>query len=107
MVSGPIYPNGTLDMGMVSTLSRTYAQAVAGITSRMFYSTSTSQFELEYMVNAAATAPTEIYLNEELHYPNGFNCTAVNAACVHADTNTLHVIANAGATTVSVTIVQK
>ena len=92
---------------MIATLSRTYAQAVAGRTVSMAFSTTTKQFDLKYVANAGATAPTEIYLNEAVHYPNGFTCTAVHATCSHVGKNRVLVDNDVGATVVTVSIVQQ
>lgn len=106
---GPIYPNGTLDMGMISALSRTYAQAVAGVAQSTSFSSTTYAFSLVFTQNPSLSAPTEIYFNQALHYPAGYSCTVAPAAaakCVLARKNMLQVLAAPGAaTTVTVTIV--
>ncbi len=48
----------------VATLSRTYAQAVAGVTKSMSFNTDSKLFTLVYTANISIALPTEIYLNE-------------------------------------------
>jgi hypothetical protein len=46
-----------------------------------------------------SSAQTEIYLNEAVHYPRGYNCTVVPAAggkCVSGGKNRAHVVAAPG-----------
>jgi len=69
------YENGELEKNKVKALSRTYAQAIAGIPSLMSFEPSDSSFRLVYLIDPTAKAPTEIYLNEEYYYPNGFTVT--------------------------------
>eukprot|EP01116_Phalansterium_solitarium_P022334 TRINITY_DN7331_c0_g1_i1.p1 TRINITY_DN7331_c0_g1~~TRINITY_DN7331_c0_g1_i1.p1 ORF type:complete len:510 (+),score=172.13 TRINITY_DN7331_c0_g1_i1:1018-2547(+) len=66
------YTNGSLEMSKVKTLSRTYARAIAGVPTSMTFAPSTSAFTLVFNSNSSIAAPTEIYLNEALYYPNGF-----------------------------------
>lgn len=104
---GPWLPNGTLDLAEVATLSRTYAQAVAGVTQSMAFDSSSKLFTLVFAPSASITAPTEIYLNEAVHYPSGFTCTvspASDASCTHVGPNSLHVVASTGASLLTVTI---
>jgi len=63
---------GQLQLNKLATLSRTYAQAIAGFPTKMYFNSKTGAFELTYTYNANATGNTEIYLNEALWYPNGF-----------------------------------
>jgi len=65
------WPNGTLEETKLKTLSRTYAQAIAGLPLRMSFDPITAVFELRYNATVSE-APTEVYLNEVLHYPQGF-----------------------------------
>eukprot|EP00698_Gefionella_okellyi_P018391 TRINITY_DN5504_c0_g1_i1.p1 TRINITY_DN5504_c0_g1~~TRINITY_DN5504_c0_g1_i1.p1 ORF type:complete len:535 (-),score=129.34 TRINITY_DN5504_c0_g1_i1:62-1612(-) len=65
--------DGSINWPIARTMSRTYAPAVAGHTLSMSYNNITAAFVLQYAVNAAATLPTEIYLCEKVHYPNGYD----------------------------------
>merc|ERR1711865_256542 len=64
------WPNGTIEQSKLSTLSRTFAQAIAGTPVSMVFDRITCGFELVYKATIS-TAPTEVYLNEALHYPHG------------------------------------
>jgi endoglycosylceramidase len=68
--------NGSLNMPLVMVLSRTYAQAVAGVTKQMYYNNRTHEFTLSYEVqDNVSSQVTEIYLNTDLHYPKGYTVT--------------------------------
>jgi len=70
--SGPLYnETGNIEMAKLKMLSRTYAPAIAGTPSRMFFDPDTAEFTLRYMAQDCAGAPTEIYVNQKLHYPKG------------------------------------
>jgi len=69
---GLFFPNGSIDYSVVNVVSRTYAQAVAGTSNFMSFNPNTRVFNLEYVVKKSCKLPTEIYLNEQLHYPKGF-----------------------------------
>ena len=56
----------------VYTLTRTYAQSVAGETISMNFNNDTHEFVLKYIPDPDIVLPTEIYLNENFHYPNGY-----------------------------------
>jgi endoglycosylceramidase len=76
------YNNGTMNMEMASMLSRTYAQVVAGVAQTVRYSTSDYSFILIFQADPqyVTANTTKIYLNEALHYPNGFNVVATTTA---------------------------
>lgn len=46
----------------IDTYSRTFAQAVAGIPSKMHYDSASRRFELCYAADPAITQPTVIYV---------------------------------------------
>lgn len=74
------FPNGTLDTGAIDILSRTYATAVAGVTTSMTYSADSKSFDLIYNTSSACTyAVTQVYLNEDVHYKNGYSVVATPA----------------------------
>jgi len=87
-VSGPIEgfykDDGTLQDQKVASLSRTYAPAVAGKPYFMKFDDLTGAFRLRYSTeNFTWGLPTEIFLNEEMHYSgnaNGYVVSASNAA---------------------------
>jgi hypothetical protein len=41
----------------------------------MSFSPETGEFVLEYIICETCKLPTEIYLNEDIYYPKGFNVT--------------------------------
>jgi endoglycosylceramidase len=72
--------NGTLNMEYVSMLSRTYAKVVAGTTLVQNYNNVTKAYLLVFKGDKLVTAnTTKIYLNEAVHYPNGFNVVATTS----------------------------
>jgi len=90
---GPWFPNGTINWPVVSHLSRTYAQAVAGRVLETKYNQTTKYFELLYEVNSKCKLPTEIYLNEDLHYAKGFICqvSPKSATCQQTKKNQIQI----------------
>lgn len=73
--------NGQIHQQKLRLLSRTYAQAIAGDPTRMFFDAETGFFDLEFTASARQSAPTEIYLNEDIYYPSGFNAQVTPASC--------------------------
>ena len=64
----------------IQNTSRTYPQAVAGITKGFKFEKETRKFTMSYTVSASCkSTETVIYLNKNLHYPNGFNVAVVPA----------------------------
>lgn len=78
--------DGSLQIPKLKTLSRTYAPAIAGQEIKMNFDPSSATFTLDYVYGSessgavAVVAPTSIFLNEDLYYPNGFNVTVRPAA---------------------------
>jgi hypothetical protein len=54
-----------------------------GQTKRMKFDNNTNIFELEFTIDPSIMQPTEIYLNEFLHYPNGFNTAVIPNHALH------------------------
>merc|ERR1711871_1166165 len=73
--------NGDLETLKVKTLSRTYAQAIAGVPVHMAFNSKTGQFDLEYKPNLNITKHTEIYMNSPLYYPHGYNVDLTPSRC--------------------------
>ena len=69
---GPFYSNGSIDNDILRTISRTYAPAVAGEIISMTFDKATAEFNLVFANNPNCTQPTDIYLNQQLYYPNGY-----------------------------------
>lgn len=64
----------------ISTYSRTFAQAVAGIPTKMHYDSRSKDFELCYKVNPSISQPTEIFANFNVHYTNGVSIKTTGSA---------------------------
>ena len=58
----------------IQETSRTYPQAVAGFTDTYKFDKDSKAFNLSYRTNAACKSRmTEIYFNQAMHYPDGFD----------------------------------
>ena len=108
---GPFYLNGSMNWDVIHTESRTYAQATAGDIISMSFNTTTLAFTLVYSNNPSCSLPTDIYLNEALHYPNGFTvaispigaATWTNEVTNHVEVTTSSSTAAGAQITVSIT----
>lgn len=83
-----IYPNWNVsnpNQNKIKLLSRTYAQAVSGTPTSMSFNTTTAAFDLVFTPMptflAAESRVTEIFLQESIHYPNGYDVTIEPANC--------------------------
>ena len=47
-------------------------QAVSGQALSQSFDPKTSSYTISYMANKSIPNPTEIYINEEIQYPNGY-----------------------------------
>ncbi|EFA85830.1 hypothetical protein PPL_01061 [Heterostelium album PN500] len=85
--------DGSLDVIKVRTLSRTYAQAIAGSPQKMTFDIQTASFTFSYEIDTSITQPTIIYLNEAMHYPNGYTAsiTTGSAQISSPSTNTINI----------------
>lgn len=87
------FPNGTLEVAKLKVLSRTYARAIGGVPQHTTFDPATAAFQLSFIASVT-DAPTEVYLNEELHYPDGFVVDLQPANCliqkIQAEKNYLH-----------------
>jgi hypothetical protein len=61
----------------VKALSRTYAYAIAGEPISMHFDPSSAYFVLVYKKSNSVKGTTEIYLNQEFWYPDGFQVSIV------------------------------
>lgn len=109
---GLFFPNGTINNANLEALTRTYASAVAGKgvvivifsgkTKFMSFDFDTKLFLLEFVSNPEIHQPTEIYLNEAIHYPQGFK-TFVEpqgaATVIQTETNRLQLMTTATSST--------
>merc|ERR1712054_714486 len=89
------WPNGTLELTKLKELSRSYAQAVAGLPLKMSFEPTSGVFELEYNATISAV-PTEVYFNEKLHYPSGvaLDVQPPQCATIERMPNRVHVTTN-------------
>jgi len=111
-VSGPVEGfydlEGNLQTHKVSTLSRTYAPSIAGTPLVTKYNSLTGAYHLRYSTDVAtANLLTEIYLNEDLTYKNGYEVSTTNAEVASKVHNRIFVKAHSPNTTVDVSIIKK
>lgn len=66
--------NGDVNWDVVKPFARVYARAVAGIPTKMTFNLDSRKFRLEYTIDLAIEAATEIFV-PLVHFPNGFNVT--------------------------------
>jgi len=65
--------NGQLELNKVSTLSRTYFRAVTGTLLFSYFDPYGGRYTATFSLNTGIFTSSEIYLNEDIHYPNGFS----------------------------------
>mmetsp|Transcript_118364 Transcript_118364/g.339732 ORF Transcript_118364/g.339732 Transcript_118364/m.339732 type:complete len:538 (-) Transcript_118364:380-1993(-) len=73
---------GRLETEKLAALSRTFAPAIAGTPSRMHFDVGSGGFELTYVADVTS-APTVVYVNEELNYPGGFAVEEYPSECLN------------------------
>jgi len=86
--------NGDLQIKKVRALSRTYAYAVAGTIIDMNFDSSNGIFNLSFNYDKSITQPTEIYLNKEFYYPNGYKLITTPTQAVswkEVELNRIHI----------------
>jgi endoglycosylceramidase len=71
---------GNVSDKTIEVYSRTYAQRIAGIPTKMKYDYESHDFDLCFNVNPTISEPTEIYANFALHYANGVNVSVQGSA---------------------------
>lgn len=96
--SGRLMNGWDTDAQSISTFSRTFAQVVAGIPTKMHFNSKSLDFELCYDVDVDIVAPTIIYLNNAVHYVHGVmvHVSGEYAPYMHvmigdADSNTIEI----------------
>ena len=70
---GLYHDDGSIQMRKVAILARPYARAIAGEPIRMHFDPKTRVFELTFTSHGGMT---EIYVNRQITYPNGFDLRA-------------------------------
>ena len=71
------YPNGSLSVGVVRDFSRVYPRAVAGVIRQISFDPDSSNATIRYEYGPTIRLPTEIFIPERVHYPNGFEVKIV------------------------------
>jgi len=67
------HEDGTLQTAKIKALARSYAPIIAGTPVAMSFDSATSDFSLEYTVDAAVTNSTsEVFLHTGFYYPQGY-----------------------------------
>lgn len=64
-------PQGLPDPVVVRRISRTYPRAVAGFVQTVVFNATNADFSLVYNINLGCQLPTEIFVQEQVHYPKG------------------------------------
>jgi endoglycosylceramidase len=85
---GLVLPNGTYSP-IVTVLSRTYPQEVAGVANAVLFNPFTSAFSMAYTPSLSARGQTIINVAAAQHYPNGW-CAAVKGGKVVSPPGATH-----------------
>jgi endoglycosylceramidase len=70
--SSALWPPRSATPSQLQVLSETYASAVAGTPTSMYFDPTTGAFTLHYRSNPTITAPTVIVVPVSTHYPHGY-----------------------------------
>jgi endoglycosylceramidase len=81
-------PDGTYSP-IVSVLSRTYPQAVAGVADAVLFNPFTAAFSMAYTPSVSARGQTIINVAASQHYPNGW-CAAVKGGKIVSSPGQTH-----------------
>lgn len=73
---------GQLNANTARKLSRTYAQAVAGNTTRSHFDVASARYVLTYDLDTHCALPTVIYANAALQYPDGLEVSVLPPGAV-------------------------
>jgi hypothetical protein len=76
---GMFNDDGTPQDLKVKAISRTYAYAYQGTPETMYFSSSSGAFTTTYVVDEAVNGVTEIYVNPDVWYPDGYKWTIFHA----------------------------
>lgn len=85
---GLVLPNGTYSP-IVGELSRTYPQQVAGNAISVQFNPFTGAFGMTYTPGLSSSAPTNIFVAAQQHYPNGW-CAAVRGGHITSPAGSSH-----------------
>jgi len=76
---GMFNDDGTPQALKVKAITRTYAYAYQGTPESSFFSSTSGAYTTTYLVEDSVTDNTEIYMNPEMWYPNGYKWTVFHA----------------------------
>jgi hypothetical protein len=71
--------DGTLQRNKAEALSRTYIKAAQGVTKSMYFDKKTYDFTGTFLFNSAVKESTQIFLNEDYFYQEGFSIEVTNS----------------------------
>lgn len=98
---------GKLQIPKVTALSRTYAPYIAGMPLVTKYSGVSGAYRLRYLASSpTSNLLTEIFLNEDLVYKNGYELSIMNATAVAVEHNKVTIKADAPDVNVDVAILR-
>ena len=83
-------PDPSTDEQLNQALSRSYARRISGVPTYMHFDRKTYEFVLSYTPSSDPSVfalPTEVYINQEYHYPKGALWTATPDGAVTAEFN--------------------
>jgi hypothetical protein len=63
--------DGTPQARKLEALTRTYVTAFQGTPHQMYFNSVDASFTASWFIDASVKANTEVYLNPDIHYPNG------------------------------------
>lgn len=75
---------GDLEENKLDMLTRTYAYAISGTPISTAYDSSTAKFSLTYAAAKQEVRPTEIFVSEDNHYPNGVKVTTTPDCAIYS-----------------------
>ena len=101
--SSALWPPRQATPSQLQVLSETYASAVAGTPTTMFFDPQTAAFTLSYRSNPAISAPTVIVVPTSTHYPHGY-CLRVSGAQATSPPGAPRIDIENGPTTEPVTV---
>jgi endoglycosylceramidase len=103
--SSALWPPRSATNAQLQVLSETYASAVAGTPTSMYFDPTTGAFTLRYRSNPTITAPTVIVIPVSTHYPHGYCLRTTGAgATSRPDANRVDIENGARAASVVVSV---
>ncbi len=85
---GLVLPDGDYSP-IVTVLSRTYPQAVAGVASSVIFNPFTGSFNMTYTPSLSARGPTVVDVAASQHYPDGW-CAAAKGGRITSKPGATH-----------------